>query len=96
MSTLHVSLPDDLLARLSDRAVAAGYGSVERYAEAVLREEAWAADLGAPDHLTVCSREQLDALLEDGLASPSREMSESDWDDLRRRLQDARAPGQGR
>ena len=43
-------------------------------------------DYGAPAHLKIRSRKQLEALLLEGMQSPAKPMTKSDWTSLRRRL----------
>ena len=87
MTTFTIDLPGDLLARLTARAAAAGHADVEQYIEAVLRAEACASeDYGAPPDASFDVPAELEAKLLEGLNSPAREMTASDWDDMRRKL----------
>lgn len=79
MSSLHVPLSDDILARLRERAVEGGYASVEAYAQAVLREQ---AEPGVVD-------EDVEAVLVERLTDgrPALESSPELWADLKARVE---------
>ena len=88
MTSLHLTVPDDLKPKLEARAAESGYPNLEAYVEALLRADADAADYGAPAHLTPQSREELESFVAQGMQSPARPMTKSDWDQLRRDLVD--------
>ena len=88
MTRLSIDIPDELRRKMESRAAETGHGSLERYVNWLVREDAASIDYGAPDEVKVRSREELEARVHEALASPSREMTASDWDDLRRRLID--------
>lgn len=87
MTRLTLDLPDDLRRQLEARAAQAGT-SVEEHVAALIREdlEADETDYGAPDHLKVRSPDDLAAKLREGLESPACEMTDADWDEMRRRF----------
>jgi antitoxin ParD1/3/4 len=78
MTTLNISLPDDVR-QLLDRQVNSGrYTSVSEYVASLIRED-----------LDRLDRRQVEAKLLDRLAcGPSRPMSDADFDVIRNRLED--------
>jgi plasmid stability protein len=86
MARLTLDLPDELRSKLQARAAETGHGSIEEHVAALIRADVTAdKDYGAPGHL-LGSRENLEAKLNEGLASPASEMTVADWDDMRRRF----------
>ncbi|MDB5323007.1 MAG: Addiction module antitoxin [Phycisphaerales bacterium] len=93
MARLTLDLPDDLRSKLQVRADETGHGSIEEHIAALIRADVGQSNLanedhGAPEHLTIRSRENLEAKLVEGLQSPAAEMTPADWDDMRRRFLD--------
>ena len=86
MTIINLNLPDDLKEQVERRAAEAGYDSIAAYIEELLRADAHDVNYGAPPHLTVRSAEDLEAKLLEGLNSPTREMTDADWEDKRRQL----------
>ena len=86
MTRVSIDVPDELHAKMQARAAATGHASLEDYLESLVRADADPADYGAPAHLHVRSREQLESLLKEALDSPAREMTTADWDEKRRAL----------
>jgi hypothetical protein len=86
MTTINLNLPDDLKAQVERRATEAGYASIGAYIEDLLRADSHDIDYGAPPHLTVTSSADLESKLLEGLNSPTREMTDADWEEKRRRL----------
>jgi hypothetical protein len=89
MARITLELPDDIRARLEARAAKAGRKSVEEHLAALIQadlHEPDDVDYGAPEHLTVRSAADLDEKLTHGMASPAREMTPADWDELERRF----------
>ena len=83
MATLTIS--DKVAALAEARAAEEGYANVEAFLEALLLAETEYAG-SAPEHLTIRSREQLAALVREGLSSPAREMTPADFDRVRSEL----------
>ncbi|MDR3622231.1 MAG: type II toxin-antitoxin system ParD family antitoxin [Paludisphaera borealis] len=76
MTTLKVSIPDDLM-KLVEAQVAEGrYGSADEYVQALLER----------DERKRRARRALDAKIQEGLDSgPSTPMTREDWDSIERR-----------
>jgi hypothetical protein len=93
MTSIPVSLPDAIRAKVEARAAAAGRADVADYIRALVEEDV-AADIvqGAP-HLSANVPERADALIREGLVSPVREMTTADWDEIRRRVEAGVARG---
>jgi plasmid stability protein len=87
MARLTLDLTDELRTRLQARAAETGHKSIEEHVAALIRADVDSndQDYGAPEHL-MASNENLEAKLNEGLASPASEMSPADWDDMRRRF----------
>ncbi|HEY1686884.1 MAG TPA: hypothetical protein VGG19_19135 [Tepidisphaeraceae bacterium] len=85
MTRLSIQISDDLKATLDARAAEAGC-TLEGYVESLVQSEAKMIDYTAPSHLHCQSRQQLEKLALEGLASPTREMVSGDWDQLREQL----------
>jgi len=86
MTRLSIEIPDELTARLQERAVQCGHDTVGAYIEALVREDVRMIEYSAPDNLRVRSREQLVAMLLEALDTPAREMTTSDWRQMRQEL----------
>jgi len=93
MARLTLELPQELQAKLRVRAAETGHETIEGYVRALLQSEAEAAEVsggeeyGGPPHLTVDSKEELEAKLLEGLNSgPATEMTSEDWDDIQREV----------
>ena len=85
MTRPSIDIPDELRRRkMESRVAETGHGSLERYLDCFVREDAASIDYGAPDDVKVRTRQELGARVREALASPSREMTASDWDHLRR------------
>jgi hypothetical protein len=86
MARLSIEIPDELRRKMEARRTETGHASLEDYVQWLLLEDADAVDYGAPDGMSVRSRAHLEEMVQEALSSPSREMTASDWDDMRRRL----------
>jgi hypothetical protein len=87
MTRLTLELGDDLAAKLSARASTSGH-DVESYVRSVLLEhvELEEVDYGGPPELTPSTPEEFDAMMLQGLNSPSIEMTDERWAELHRRI----------
>jgi len=101
MTTLQLTLSDDLKARAEARAAAAGHRSLEQYVESLIQadtvdDDADGEDFGAPPHLTVDGEAELDAKLLDRLESPGPtiEATPEFWAQLTEKMR-ARSNGGG-
>jgi plasmid stability protein len=91
MARITLEVPEDIRSKLEARAAQAGRKSVEEHVAALIRadldsEEHEDIDYGAPEHLKVRTAEELEAKLIEGMASPAREMTAADWDEMERRF----------
>jgi hypothetical protein len=88
MSQITINLPDDLQPLAEARAAESGHSSIATYVESLVRYDAEvpSIDCGAPAHLTVRSRAELEAALREGLASPMEPVTPDDWAELRRAI----------
>lgn len=75
MSTITISVPDDLRAKAEAEAARGGYVSIESYICALLRRD-----------LEHDIDQDLEVELLKGLDSPAEEMNAGDWDQMRRDL----------
>ena len=86
MATITIAVSDADLQRLRDRAAKVGFDDPAAFVQSLVADELdpdiTLADAAAPEHLKVRSRERLVALLREGLASPSREMTQADFDQM--------------
>jgi hypothetical protein len=82
MTRLSIEIPDDLKALLDARAAEAGC-TLEGYVESLVRTEAQTIEYCAPPHLKCESRQKLEALALEGLATPTRGLTVVDWDRMR-------------
>ena len=78
ITTLNISLPEELRRLLDDEVARGGYGSASEYVRDALR---------AALHRRAVERLEILAL--EGLATPDRVMDAAAWDDLRRRARKA-------
>jgi antitoxin ParD1/3/4 len=87
MSALRITLPQRQLQQLKKRAAQLGFSDVSAYLQSVVAQklsEPVDEDYGAPEHLKVRSRQDLEAKLLAGEKSgPATEMTTRDWDELR-------------
>jgi hypothetical protein len=79
MTAIPIQLPDDLRARIEARAAAAGSTNVADYIRALVEEDVAGDLLDGPAHLSPKTAEEADALVREGLASPTRPMTDADW-----------------
>lgn len=77
MTTMNISLPDDMKAFIEVRMAQEGYASASEYLRTLIRE---AQRLRA--------KQELEAKLLEGLQSPATEMADTDWAALRERIYD--------
>ena len=86
MTTMNISLPDEMKAFVEAQMASEGYASASEYLRALIRDDQKRRASLA-----------LDAKLLESLESPASEMTDGDWDALRQRIY-ARSPelqGQG-
>jgi hypothetical protein len=88
VSAIPVQLPDDLRARLEARAAAAGRSDVAEYIRALVEEDVAGELLDGPAHLSPRTSAESDALVREGLASPTRPMTDADWTAIRNAVED--------
>ena len=75
MVELHISLPESLQAFVEEQVVAGSYSTPSEYLETLIRDDQRRK-----------AQEKLEALLIEGLESgPATEMTDDDWEELRRR-----------
>ncbi len=86
MTSINLQLPDDVKARLERRAAEQGYAGIEAYIEFLVREDAECPQFGAPAEVSFDSHAEFEQKMLEGLASPSREMSDADWEGMRARF----------
>lgn len=75
MATMNISLPDALREYVETEVREGGYSTASEYFRQLLREDQKRR-----------AQERLEALLLEGLESPSATMTSDDWADLRRRV----------
>jgi antitoxin ParD1/3/4 len=80
MTSINVSLPESLKQFVEERADSRGCGTADEYLRTLIREEQ-----------TRRARESLDAKLLEGLQSPTSEMTDAGWAELREEVL-ARSP----
>jgi hypothetical protein len=95
MSAIPINLPDDVRAKAEARAAAAGRADVADYIRALVEEDVAGEAFDGPPHLSPRTPTEADAMVRDGLASPTRPMTDADWAEIRRRLEDGIARGEG-
>jgi antitoxin ParD1/3/4 len=77
MTTMNISLPDEMKAFIEAQVAKEGYASVSEYLRAVIR-----------DVQKRQAKQELEAKLLEGLQSPASELTEADWSALRQRVLD--------
>ena len=75
MTTMNISVPDEMKAFIEAQVSREGYASASEYLRALIREAQKRQ-----------ARQELEAKLLEGLRSPASEMTESDWAALRQRI----------
>lgn len=75
MTTMNISLPDEMKAFVESQMARDGYASASEYLRALIREDQKRR-----------ARQALDAKLLEGLQSPASEMTDTDWSALRERI----------
>jgi antitoxin ParD1/3/4 len=73
MTTMNISLPDEMKAFIEAQLVRDGYASASEYLRALIREAQKRQ-----------AEQELEARLLEGLQGPATEMTPEDWDDMRR------------
>ena len=99
MTRFTLILPDDVASRLKDRAAESGHPNPEDYVEALIRADLEVDEeheVDGPRHLSVGSRQELEAKLVEGLESPASEITAADWAEMRRRFAERQAGRGGR
>lgn len=83
MTTMNISLPEEMKAFIEAQTAQEGHASASDYLRSLVREAQKRR-----------ARQELDAKLLEGLQSPAGEMTRADWDALRKRIDEsARAIG---
>ena len=75
MTTMNISLPDEMKAFIEAQMAQEGYASASEYLRTLIREEQRRR-----------AKQALEAKLLEGLQSPASEMTDADWDALRQRI----------
>lgn len=75
MTTMNISLPDEMKAFIEAQMAQEGYASASEYLRFLIREDQKRR-----------ARQALDAKLLEGLQSPASEMTDADWTGLRQRI----------
>ncbi|HEV3165607.1 MAG TPA: type II toxin-antitoxin system ParD family antitoxin [Isosphaeraceae bacterium] len=75
MTTVNISLPDEMKAFIEAQVAQEGYASASEYLRALIREAQKRR-----------AKQELEAKLLDGLQSPATEMTAADWAGLRDRI----------
>ena len=94
MTAVTIRLSDEDLSIARKLAADQGYSDTEAFLQMLVTERIHGGDseefedYAAPEHLNVSSSEQLKALVREGLASPAGEMTQADFDKMRRELID--------
>ena len=93
MAAVTITLSDEQLLRAKAMADKEGFAGIEPYLQTLLTErlldEGEIEDSEPPQHLHASSVEQLRARIREGLDSPAAEMSQIDFDEMRRELMTA-------
>jgi hypothetical protein len=93
VSAIPVNLPDDVRLKAEARAAAAGRADVADYIRSLVEEDVAEEPIEGAPELSPQTREQSDAMVRDGLASPVREMTAGDWAEIRRQVEEGIARG---
>lgn len=75
MTTMNISLPDEMKAFIEAQLTVEGYASASEYLRALIR-----------DAQKRQAKQELEAKLLEGFQSPASEMTQNDWDALRQRV----------
>ncbi len=75
MTTMNISLPEEMKAFIEAQMAQEGYASASEYLRSLIREAQKRQ-----------AKQALDAKLLEGLQSPASEMTEADWTALRQRI----------
>jgi antitoxin ParD1/3/4 len=75
MTTMNISVPDEMKAFVEVQMAEQGYASASEYLRALIR-----------DAQQRRAKQELDAKLVEGLQSPISEMTKADWNGLRQRI----------
>jgi hypothetical protein len=70
----------------NQRAATLGFSDVGEYLETLIAEDGFGEDYGAPAQLQPKTREELEALLTEGLHQPTRTMTRQHWDQMKQEL----------
>ncbi|HEY8667902.1 MAG TPA: hypothetical protein VIL86_14660 [Tepidisphaeraceae bacterium] len=93
MSTIRLTIPDDVKAIAEARAAEAGHSDIARYIESLIRLDAAGKDYGAPASLSFSNDDELEALLQEAIdGGQAREIADGDWGEKRRRLIERHRP----
>jgi hypothetical protein len=93
MSAIPINLSDDVRAKAEARAAAAGRADVAEYIRALVEEDVAGESFDAPPHLSPATPAAADALVREGLASPTRPMTDADWAEIRKQVEAGIARG---
>jgi hypothetical protein len=88
VSAIPVNLPDDLRAKAEARAAAAGQPNVADYTRALVEEDLATELLDGPAHLSPRTKAEADAMIREGLDSPTRPVTDADWTAIRKAVED--------
>jgi len=77
MTTMNISVPDEMKAFVEAQMAQEGYASASEYLRALIR-----------DAQKRQAKQELEAKLLEGLQSPVSEMTDADWSTLRQRIYD--------
>ena len=88
MSAIPINLPEDVRAKAEARAAAAGRADVADYIRTLVEEDVAGEALDGPAHLSPTTTTEADALVREGLDSPTRPMTDADWAEIRKRVED--------
>jgi len=75
MTTVTISMPESLKAFIETQVAQGGFGTVSEYLRCLIRDDRKRKD-----------QEKLETMLIEGLQSESSEMTQKDWEDIRREV----------
>jgi hypothetical protein len=93
MNAIPIQLSDELREKAEARAAAAGRADVADYIRALVEEDVAGTMFEGPAHLTPRTRQEAEAMIREGLASPVRTMTAEDWLEIRKQVEDGIAGG---
>lgn len=84
MTTINISLPDEMKAFVENRMAQEGYASASEYLRALIRQAQQRQ-----------AKQELEAKLLEGLEGPATPMTREDWDSIRQEVHRRHAERQG-